>query len=345
MTVSDLLSAPPTLVDARGAPHEGAFSGTIPRTSLEHATVPGLGVLDRLDAARKVLRGLRLKRWRYVGIFRDDLVLASAVVDVGYLGVAFAYAAEGEHVVARGWNAPAAIGIHVGPHDGACSAVAPRRLITSAATRAGGLTVAFDLPHLRADLDIEGDATALTVVSDVGKGSGLHGVTVKTAGMRARGSVVIEGRSYTLDDAHAVIDWTEAFFPRHTRWFWAAAAGTAPDGRAVGLNLARGVHDDARGRFSENALWLDGSPSALPPVTFKAGPTPRDPWTIHSTDGSVDLVFEPRGERSEDVSFLVIASRYRQPFGTYTGRLRDARGREVHVEKLPGVAEDHAATW
>jgi hypothetical protein len=182
------------------------------------------------------------------------------------------------------------------------------------------------------------------VVSDVSHGAGQPGVTVKNAGLVARGTLSVEGRSYTLDDARATVDWTEACFPRRTTWFWASGAGLAPDGRAVGFNLAKGVHDDVHHRFNENALWLDGVPSALPAVTFSPAPPPT-PWSIHSDDGSVDLVFEPRGERSEDVNLLVVSSFYRQPFGTFTGRLRDARGREVRLEGVPGVTEEHEALW
>ena len=68
-------------------------------------------------------------------------------------------------------------------------------------------------------------------------------------------------------------------------------------------------------------------------------------WTVRSADGAVDLSFQPRGERAEDVNFLILSSRYRQPFGSFSGRLRDARGREVRIEGVPGVTEDHAALW
>jgi len=326
--MEDLSAPPATIQDARGSPHEGAYAGTIP-----HAALDG-GLVARL----------RKKSWRFVGVFRDDLVLAAAVADVGYLGLAFAYVAEGPRLVERAWKAPGAVGVRVGPSDGASVALAPGRLVALSPTRAGGLTVSIDVPEIHAALDIEGDALPLTVVSDVSQGGGLPGVTVKSAGLVARGTVTVEGRSYTLDDARACVDWTEAVFPRRTVWCWATGAGLLAGGRPIGFNLARGVHDDARGRFSENALWLDGVPSALPGVVFSHAPLPT-PWSIHSEDGAVDLVFEPRGERHEDVNLFVVSSRFRQLFGTFSGRLRDARGREVRLEGVPGVAEDHEAVW
>ncbi len=326
--MNDLSPLPATLVDSRGVPHEGAFAGTFPRASLDG------GIVGRL----------RRKSWRWVGIFRDDLVIAAAVADIGYLGVAFAYVAEGSSVVERAWKAPGAVGMKVGAADGASVALAPLRLISLAVTRSGGLTFTLDLPGIQANVDVAGDATPLTVVSDVGHGSGAHGITVKGAGLVARGTVAVEGRNYALEDARACVDWTEASFPRHTAWFWAAGAGLSVAGQPLGFNLAFGIHDDVHGRFNENALWLDGVPSALPGVTFTPGEG-SSPWTVHSEDGSVDLVFEPRGERGEKVKLLLVRSRFRQAFGTFTGRLRDARGRVARLESVPGVAEDHEAVW
>ena len=79
-------------------------------------------------------------------------------------------------------------------------------------------------------------------------------------------------------------------------------------------------------------------------VSFTAAPGAA-PWTIRSADGAVDLRFQPHGERAEDVNFLILSSRYRQPFGSFSGRLRDARGREVRIDGVPGVTEEHAALW
>jgi hypothetical protein len=45
------------------------------------------------------------------------------------------------------------------------------------------------------------------------------------------------------------------------------------------------------------------------------------------------------------VNVVVVKSRYRQPFGTFTGHLRDARGREARLERTGGVREDHDALW
>lgn len=342
--MTDLAPAPDALVDLQGALREGAYEGDPRLTSLEDALAPGLGRLAAPGRPRGLLRALRRKTWCWVGVFEDDAVVAAAVADAGYMGLAWAYVAEGERVVDVAWKAPAAVGVRAGPPLRPSVAMAPGRLISIAPTDRG-VTLTLELPGLRAGFDL-GAGRSLTVVSDLGRGSGLPGATVKRCGLPAAGAFEVEGRRRPLERALGCVDWTTGYFPRRTVWLWGCGAGRDEAGRGFGFNLARGVHDDARGRFTENALWLDGAPGALPPVTFLPGEG-RTPWTIRSSagEGLVDLVFEPRGERREDVDLVLVSSKYRQPFGDFSGVLRDARGREVRFDRVPGVAEDHFAVW
>jgi hypothetical protein len=196
--------------------------------------------------------------------------------------------------------------------------------------------------------------TPLTVISHMADGA--DGATAKVAGVPVEGALRVRGRAVTLEGARAMIDWTCARFPYETRWNWAAAAGATVRGEPVGLNLCRGVHEDMGGRYTENALWLDGRPAALPPVRFVVGREPAqgesiaEPWRIEAGGGlpgggEVALEFRPQGERAEDLNLLLVASKFRQGFGTFHGRLVDRDGREAVLDGVPGVVEDHAARW
>lgn len=342
--MQELLPVPDAALDPTGLPRLGAYAGALATIGLDQARTPGLGALAGPGRARAALRRLRRKRWRWIGAFQEDLSVVAAVVDLGYIGAAWACVAKGDQVLFdASWRAPAAAGIRVRGPGEAALALAPRRLVSTTPLPGGEVVLTVEVEGLRLGLDLLPGDTALSVVSDVGRGSGLPGATVKRAGCRVRGAVEVKGERTSLDRALAVVDWTEAYFPRRVTWWWGAAAGLA-DGKTVGLNLAAGVHDDPGGRWGENALWLDGVPSALPAVSFGVGEG-RTPWTIRSADGAVDLVFSPRAERGEQTNLLLIASRYRQPFGTFSGTIKDAAGRIVRVEGLPGVAEHHVVTW
>ncbi len=64
------------------------------------------------------------------------------------------------------------------------------------------------------------------------------------------------------------------------------------------------------------------------------------PWRIRSEDGRVDLVFQPEGQRAQTIDLMLIASRYVQPFGSFSGKLHG-----VTLDGLAGVTEDHVARW
>lgn len=348
---SDLapLPAPASaLLDATGHLRSGAYRGAPASLPLERAYAPGLGPLAAAAPGRRRLRGLRRKTWRWVGVFQDDLVVSAAVADLGYLGLAWAYVAEGGRLVERGWKAPLAAGVRVGGPGAPSAALAPGRLVSMQTVGANELTLTLELEQLRAGIDLRAADPAgldgLTVVSDTGKGAGRPGGTVKRACLAAKGAVVLGDRRVVLDRAWAFVDWTQAYFPRRMSWWWAAGAGLASDGRPVGLNLCRGVHDEPAAGTHENALWLDGVPASLPAVSFLVGEG-RTPWTIRSDDGAVDLAFEPAGERREATDLVLVASRYRQPYGHFSGTLRDGAGRTVRLDRLPGVTEHHDVTW
>jgi hypothetical protein len=53
------------------------------------------------------------------------------------------------------------------------------------------------------------------------------------------------------------------------------------------------------------------------------------------------LAFTPWAERSENRNLLVVRSRYRQPFGSFSGRLPDG----TRLREGYGVMEEHDALW
>lgn len=330
--------APVTAFDPDGGPRYGAYAGEIPD-------------LDRLGAAPGLFgaaaRVLRLKRWLYAGVFGPRLFAGFAVVDAGYAGQVFGYAfdrAAGGEPVEVAWTAPLALGCRV--EGGLLAARATGRAARqSLAFRRDGLGLRADvaLGALAGTFRVERFDVPLSVLTAPLGGAPL--ATVKTAGVPVWGELRLAGRPVPLDGSFAVLDWTRAFFPHRTRWNWAAASGRDARGAPVGFNLARGVHDDPLGGHSENALWIDGRPGALPPVRFAPGRGSCERWCVASEDGSVDLELRPAGRRSADLDWGLVASRFRQPFGTWHGRLRDREGRACEVDGLPGVAEDHDARW
>jgi hypothetical protein len=157
--------------------------------------------------------------------------------------------------------------------------------------------------------------------------------TRKQAGVRAYGTLTLDGGRSRAIEALAVIDDTAGHHARETEWWWSAGVGSSPDGVALAWNLVSGVNDPARG--SERAVWLGGRPSEVGPVEFAA-----DLSRITCTDGS-RLDFTARSQRRRRDNLLIVSSEYRAPFGEFFGTLPGG----VVLAGGRGVMEHHRARW
>jgi hypothetical protein len=167
----------------------------------------------------------------------------------------------------------------------------------------------------RVELELE-EVAGVETVCPAGRG---YAWTRKQAGVRATGTVL---RADV--EARAVIDDTAAYYPRRTSWEWCAGVGRSRDGREVAWNLVAGVNDPPSG--SERTVWIDGEPAEVGPVRFGDG---------------LPLRFHAEAVRSRNDNLLLVRSRYRQPFGTFSGALPDG----TELAEGYGVMEVHDAVW
>ena len=151
--------------------------------------------------------------------------------------------------------------------------------------------------------------------------------TRKQADVPARGRVALDGRERRLE-CRAVVDDSAGYHERHTSWRWSAGVGRAEDGRSVGWNLVAGIHDGLDA--SERTLWLDGEPHEVGPVDFADD--------LSAVDG---LRFREWCAREENVNRLLFRSRYRQPFGSFSGELPGG----PPLAEGHGVMEQHDVRW
>lgn len=151
--------------------------------------------------------------------------------------------------------------------------------------------------------------------------------TRKQGGIAARARVRLGGRE-RLVEGRAIVDDSDGRHDRHTAWRWSAGVGVGEDGTLLAWNLVDGIHDapDA----SERRVWRAGEPLEVGPVEFADD--------LSSVAG---LEFSPWAVLEQNLNLLVFRSRYRQPFGSFSGVLPDgSRLREGY-----GVMEEHDALW
>jgi Protein of unknown function (DUF2804) len=240
--------------------------------------------------------GRPLKRWRYVGVYRPELMLC--VGDARVAGLR------------RRWWA-------VALPDGALRE-------GSAGVRLPLAAVLVSDGDARIELDLD-EQDGVEVVSPHGRS---YIWTRKQAGVRVRGRVSLGPRSWELDGRDAFIDESAGYHARHTRWRWSAGIGRAVSGERVAWNLVEGVHDaDER---SERTVWVDGEPREVGPQAF-AGDLSRV--------GA--LQFSEWCAREEHANLLLFRNHYRQPFGSFSGRLPGG----LALAEGYGVMEWHDVRW
>jgi Protein of unknown function (DUF2804) len=263
----------------------------------------------------RLFRGGRpLKRWRYVGVFGEQLMACAALVQVGPGRQSFwaLYRRDADELRERTRLLPRAREL---------------RLVPAGAGRPGRLML-----HDRGvllDLELE-EEPGVEAVCPNGRE---HVWTRKQAGISARGTLSVDDGPAIPLQASAVIDDTAGHHARHTEWWWSAGVGRSPGGQALAWNLVSGVNDPPAG--SERAVWVEGVPHEVGPVEFGV-----DLRSIRDAGGS-DLRFEAEAERAHRQDLLIVKSDYRAPFGRFSGSLPGG----IELAHGLGVVEHHRAVW
>jgi len=245
------------------------------------------------------------KRWRYVAVFSEELMLCAARAEVGPTTQCFWVLWDRERQ--QQWA-------HTNPLPG------------SREVGFDGPRLEVDGPGLRASLEL-GEVAAIEATCLSGKSLAR---TRKRAGMPVEGVVEIPGRRIEVA-GRGIDDESAGHHQRHTHWRWSAGVGESVEGRNLAWNLVEGINDPPQG--SERAIWVDGAPAEPHPVAF------------HSLDGidlgdAGSLGFSSESAHARDDNYLLIRSRYRHRFGTFSGALGG-----LELASGLGVMEEHDALW
>jgi hypothetical protein len=260
-----------------------------------------------VDAASLPLfdHGQLRKRWRYVGLFTEELMLCAARAEVGPMAQSFWVLWD--HGARWQWE-------HTALRPG------------SREVSFDGSYLEIDARDLRASLRL-GDIAPIEVTCPSGKSQAW---TRKRAGVPINGTVEVPGRRWQVS-GRGVDDESAGHHQRHTSWRWSAGVGRSANGRDLAWNLVEGVNDPPKG--SERAIWIAGVPSEPPPVRFRG----LDAIDLGNGDS---LSFAGESEHARNDNYLLVRSRYRHRFGTFTGSLGDAE-----LAEGLGVMEEHDALW
>ena len=290
----------------------------------------------------------------YVAIVTDDLYLAVAVVRLGYIANAFAFAFDKRAMrmsvdhTALGPTFACDVGDTASEgcvamfRLGKKTSILIRRPLASTTY---GVEVRAPNLEIHAQLESATSPPAITAIARIADGDDgaarLVNTTEKRALLDVRGHAVVCGERRSLDGALAGYDYTHGLLARRTKWRWAYLLGRAKSGERVGMNLVEGFVGEA-----ECAVWIDGEVFPLAEGRFDFDVArPLEPWRVRTADGGVDLRFSPGGMHSDNTNLGIVASRFVQPAGVFAGTIRVEGRAPLELEGVLGVTEDQDALW
>jgi hypothetical protein len=155
-----------------------------------------------------------------------------------------------------------------------------------------------------------------------------------------RGDMVFSGRHSSFDPAgtRGIFCDFKGFYPYRMRSTWCTGFGVDAESRRYGFSLAENQAKDTF-KNNENALWVDGELSPLPPVRITMPEGIESPWIIQDMEGMVDLTFTPKEPLRGAVNPLFIHVDYATPLGYFNGILLNSRGEQIQVRNLWGLGE------
>lgn len=328
-----LPEAPPSVV-VQGGPATGRYQGCI--DTIDWRALKG-------EHHRPAWwRCLRRKRWQYVGIGSQKVFVGLAIVDLGWACTAFVYVfdrARRELLADWSLDAPRFMGgISPEPvHGGRAHFRVPGSYLSIDYDLHGmvRLHVRTHAVSLDAELSAAHAGPWLLAVGPVA--GGVVHATQKSPALSVEGSAKVGARHIDLSGATASMDSSSGLLAHRTSWRWASAHSAL-----LGFNLQAGYFG-----AHENALWLDGHLLPLGAAHFDFDVRqPLAPWRICTDCGLLDLVFTPEGARQDRRDLGLVASRYVQPIGTFSGTVRRSpEDPPRRVEHLLGVTEDHDSRW
>ncbi len=249
--------------------------------------------------------GQNRKRWRYVGLFGEEVMLCAARAEIGPLAQSFWVLLD-----------------RAGGEQHAHTALRPG----SREVRFDGSSLEIEARGLRAGLRL-GECEPIESICPSGSG---WGWTRKRAGVPIEGTIEVPGRRWDVA-GFGVDDESAGYHRRQTSWHWSAGVGRSGDGRSLAWNLVTGINDPAE--RSERAIWIDGTPSEPAPVRF-------DGAAGIDLAGGERLEFASESAHARDENFLLLRSRYRHRFGSFSGSLGG-----LELAQGLGVMERHDAVW
>ncbi len=161
-----------------------------------------------------------------------------------------------------------------------------------------------------------------------------------------RGDMVFGGRHISLDPekTSGLFCDFKGFYPYRMHSTWCNACGFFKSGgkeespKKYGFSIGENQAKDTF-KNNENALWVNGKLTPLPPVRITQPNGLYSDWIIQDVEGMIDLVFTPKESLTNEMNVFITNVEYNIPLGYYNGMLVTSEGEQIHVDNLWGLGQ------
>ena len=299
----------------------------------------------------------RLKEWQHFGIITPTHYFGMVIFDAKFMGVSFFYAYDRienkrfEHSVQLPGVA-SRVASQV--YDDSCEFKKKGyRLYIENRLNEGFHKIIIDiegkrsLPSVKGEIKIFEDLNTIEPLVQVSPVTSFRPFYTHKVAAPAEGMIKLGDKEIVIDRKRdvALMDEQKTYYPYSSFWKWSTAAGYNEYGELLAFNLCQNMITDDEDH-NENCMWVDGKIHCLKAARFKfEKDNVLRPWEVKTTDGHLDLLFTPSGERAEKISVGLIVSDFHQPFGMYNGRFKDENNRIYPITNCFGLAEHHVTRY
>jgi len=130
----------------------------------------------------------------------------------------------------------------------------------------------------------------------------------------------------------------KGYYPYRMKSTWCTGMGFDSRNRRFGFALGENQTRESY-KNNENALWIDGKLTPLPPVKITRSGGGDSDWIIQDMEGMVDLVFTPKELKRDTRTDILSSAEYEAPLGYFNGLLVSSEGEELSLRNLWGAVE------
>jgi len=154
------------------------------------------------------------------------------------------------------------------------------------------------------------------------------------------GDIVIDGKRVHLkrENTSGIFLDCKGFFPYRMNTTICSAAGFNEENGRFGFHIAENQAKETN-KNNENALWVNGKLTPLPPVLITMPNGKDNDWVIQDVEGMVDLTFTPKEANKSGAKLMITNIDFNAPLGYYNGVLVNSDGEKIQIKNLFGLGE------